>query len=762
MDLFAFIRHADPTEVRIGEKQIKDGQTPLLDSTRGRVVSLAVGDDQAEPSVPVVHGDHNDEVDNVGTHDRNKEGSDAELRDQNEEGGHVVQDEGAASGASGSVLPPKKLREDHNTFSDTGASSDGKTLIALQGLLERSTLAVEVGVTLVTTVPFVTSSVTLTSKHSSHHSSTNVVDVKVSSFDRYYVPPILVMTTVLSTTATAGASTVLVFGTGTRPLHRSVFSDFASPSAAGPDVTDSETLQQIYVPKCNVINDFALYEPKACRSVVDHLAPPTCLSAEVRMRCEHNLRERKRFEDKCARHGDLLNKKDIEIADLKTQLSLKEAEAAEAIRLHGQVSVIEAPKAARVGELYNLKERNSVHEEEKGVLDRKVEALESAVVSKETELAIKAASLESQKDNLTDQVSLLETTCSGLRDQVSGYELFKEQFEADQDEQVKVLSDRVAELDPKIISMDIHLDEEFYPRFLTIIAAIGRAIDKGMQIELVAGIGHGKAGRGLADDAAYDPSAEAKYVSVFLVFRNLDFEFLSLLESQKDASIADIMDSFRLEVHACVPKVKEGASCHQLSIFDVMGPLVDPLSFENLVGEASASGVLVTVAVTTALSTTFSYTSFVPPISVADYGMPDVEPQPEASHSHKIIFEQETLETSSENPATMLPSIHMVPSHLRPSFPSSSAWLASLFRYTRSPGLKLVLRTLESLVVLYHIYLYGPEGRHANFGFDHSFRPYVSENGVSLLLYLIMASVFSFHQTIGLRMFDEGKALADA
>ncbi|GJU53989.1 hypothetical protein Tco_1227703 [Tanacetum coccineum] len=35
------------------------------------------------------------------------------------------------------------------------------------------------------------------------------------------------------------------------------------------------------------------------------------------------------------------------------------------------------------------------------------------------------------------------------------------------------------------------------------------------------------------------------------------------------------------------------------------------------------------------------------------------------------------------------------PSHLGPSFPSYSAWLASLFRYTRSPGLKLVLQTLE-------------------------------------------------------------------
>ncbi|GKA02194.1 hypothetical protein Tco_0674859, partial [Tanacetum coccineum] len=34
------------------------------------------------------------------------------------------------------------------------------------------------------------------------------------------------------------------------------------------------------------------------------------------------------------------------------------------------------------------------------------------------------------------------------------------------------------------------------------------------------------------------------------------------------------------------------------------------------------------------------------------------------------------------------------PSHLGPSFPVSSAWLASLLQYTKSPGLKLVFRTL--------------------------------------------------------------------
>ncbi|GKC45079.1 hypothetical protein Tco_1062801 [Tanacetum coccineum] len=41
MDLFALINHADPTNVRIGEKKIEEGRVSLLESTRGHVVLLA-------------------------------------------------------------------------------------------------------------------------------------------------------------------------------------------------------------------------------------------------------------------------------------------------------------------------------------------------------------------------------------------------------------------------------------------------------------------------------------------------------------------------------------------------------------------------------------------------------------------------------------------------------------------------------------------------------------------------------------------------
>ncbi|GJX17001.1 hypothetical protein Tco_0217833 [Tanacetum coccineum] len=270
---------------------------------------------------------------------------------------------------------------------------------------------------------------------------------------------------------------------------------------------DSETLQQIYVPKWNVINDYVLDDPEVCRSMTDQLAPPeffsqlrgmdceqlfvefnvgaarqTYLSAEVRLRSEYNYRERKKFERKCQRHTDLLKEKDAKIASLKARLSLKEAEATE---------------------------RNSVLEEEKGVIDEKVTIVESVAIAKETELAslttkmdkliqdlsslqlsfeelsIRASSLESQKGGLTDRVSSLETACSVLRTQVSGYKLFKEQIEAVQDEQVKVLSDRVAKLDSGLMGMAVHLDEEFYPRFLTTIAGQRWIISCGFRLAVM-------------------------------------------------------------------------------------------------------------------------------------------------------------------------------------------------------------------------------------------------------------------------------------
>ncbi|GJY02162.1 hypothetical protein Tco_0360314 [Tanacetum coccineum] len=626
MDLFAFINHADPTKVQIGEKQIEEGQTPLLESTKGRVVPLVGVDDQ---------GDQNDDVHDAGNqNDDVQDAKDVVPSTVVEKARGTRKKRKAAGGASGSTLPLKSLRTDHGSPS-VGASTGGKSVVTLQGLLERSTLPVEVGVTAVATLPFITSSVSLTperegdgrtdsvtgpdlrtqhpaerfviSSDSSHYSSATAADDEVTSIVRSSAPPPPVLTATVATTAIAGATSAPVHESGIRPVQRSIFRDSASPSTAGADVAGP--------------------------------SQPTG--------AEHNYRERKKFERKCQRQVDLLKENDTEIVNLKAQLSLKEAEAVEAIRLRGQVATVVVVEAARTNELNGLKERNSALEDEKSVLESKVVALESADATIVAELAsltaqtaklthdlselglscdelsVMASSLEAERDRLISQVSLLKGTCFELRDEVPGYKLFKEQIEVVQDEQVKVLSDKKAGLDAELMGMALHLDEEFYPYFLTTIAGQRWILGRGPRLVVM------KCLQSLEYLAALGGPSAVYYVSAVNALCNVDFPLLAQLESHKDASIADIMGLLHLE-----------------------GPAAEPLSAENLVGEASTSGVPAVVAATTALSTTFVEASFVPLIPASDYKVVDTEAQARTSSSHKIIFEEETLETSLENPTT--------------------------------------------------------------------------------------------------------------
>ncbi|GJR54262.1 hypothetical protein Tco_1404783 [Tanacetum coccineum] len=231
-----------------------------------------------------------------------------------------------------------------------------------------------------------------------------------------------------------------------------------------------------------------------------------CLGAKVRMRAKHTLEQKDRLEDKCAEQTTRLSKKGAKITHLKSLLSLREAEATEAIRLRCQLSTVEAANAAKSNELRDLKERNFVLEEEKEVLSEKVTTLESVTTAKETELGLKVVSLESKRDSLADQKSSLD----------SAFELFRERMEAMQDEQTKVLDG------------------------------------------LKAGIDHRKAGRNLYVIEAYDPSEEAKYVDAVNALCAVDFSLISVLKSKKDACMADIIDSLRLEGPlAEIPRAEE-------------------------------------------------------------------------------------------------------------------------------------------------------------------------------------------------------------
>ncbi|GKC93191.1 hypothetical protein Tco_1158633, partial [Tanacetum coccineum] len=115
MDLFSFIRHFDPTKVLIGERERAEGEVKLLTMTEGRVVPLV-------PLSVAASGGNSDSIDKLFN-----EGAMLDRTSPSKRKKKTARD------ASGSGLPPKKLRDDyHVAYSNTG----GKSLAAIRGLIQ--------------------------------------------------------------------------------------------------------------------------------------------------------------------------------------------------------------------------------------------------------------------------------------------------------------------------------------------------------------------------------------------------------------------------------------------------------------------------------------------------------------------------------------------------------------------------------------------------------------------------------------------------
>ncbi|GJV86047.1 hypothetical protein Tco_1525945 [Tanacetum coccineum] len=539
--------------------------------------------------------------------------------------------------ASGSSHPSKKLRGGYET---SGGATSGKSSSVLKELLASSMLNVEVGVAAVATLPLVTSSVSATPEHenSSHHSSTNASGAEGDSIIRSSVVP-SVMTEAVVTSHSVNAPLVLETGTKvTSPVHASMFHESDSTETVKVDAAE--------------FNVGTVHQ--------------ACLNVEVRMRTEYCLSKRKRLESECEKKDDLLKAKDDEIENLKAQLLLKETEAAKAAHLRAQVSATEATEKMHAAEIDALKQRNVALKNEKDSLDGKVAELQSSVSAKDLELKdlnVVVSSLRSQKDGLVDQV---------------------------------------AKLDADLLEMALHLEEKFYPHLLTTIsgrrwllthglklafvkclnsqeylsalgAAISRAIEKGMQDGLSAGIVHRKEGRSLANVAAYNPVAKADYNSSLQRFREVDFHLLSELSSYKNASVEDIMnllqpegpltDASRMsdlqpnvdQLMLLVHRIRENVAAKRSALIGVWTPLVDALSAENLVGAVDIfDSVPVTNVTTTALSTTFAFASSIPPITIEDYEILGTDGPENAQTNGQgnvasfptVEFEKEELDTT--------------------------------------------------------------------------------------------------------------------
>ncbi|GJU33972.1 hypothetical protein Tco_1182326 [Tanacetum coccineum] len=666
MDLFAFIRHSDPTKVRVRERNLVDGELKLLKMIEGRTVAL-------DPPATAVSGGSSDSIDRLFYEGDNAGQEHSTERDDVQEeviakdASEVVVEKPQKNrkrkvieDASGFALPPKNDAMRPGVTASVTPTPDVKTVDSMFGLNLR------------TRPPHVR--YVVSSDSSLHSNSYSEAASLVRSVANAPVVTVVVTTTI-DTNVVAGSKAKDVLreiehigdsaSAGRIDTDEVSISKLKKPSISldsfyASQSLNTETLHRVYVPiwKLRAMDYDHLYFEFNVRTVRQ-----VCLGAEVRMRAEHTLEKKNELEDKCVVQANLLSERDTKIAHLKSLLYLKEAEAMEAISLRSQLTALEAADASKSAKLRGLKEKDFALEGEKNALCK-----------------------------------------SSL---VSAFEFFKGQVEKMQDEQVGVLIDRVAAIDSDLMEMALHMDAEFYPRYLTTIAgrrwllnrrlklvlskclsspeylsamgeAIGHAIDKGMQDGLAAGIEHGVAGRSITDVAAYNPSAESDYVAAVNALQSVSFPLLAQLEAHKDASMADIMDLLRLEsptvetsearppqpsldelmipihrledqvvigetslafslevAHNRVQRLRGDATARRLSLTDSIRPLVEPLSSRVLTGEASSSA---DVTVTTALATTFAQTFPIP-----------AGPSTEVPPSPKIVFEEEELDTTLEH-----------------------------------------------------------------------------------------------------------------
>ncbi|GJV96893.1 hypothetical protein Tco_1548470 [Tanacetum coccineum] len=736
MDIFAFIHTPDPSKVKVVERERKEDKPRLLETTVDRTVPLLpVAPDRGESELDA----NVDKLfDEGGSGTQTKQGDSAgdgggqginiqpvtETIDTVAEAVVPLQPrlpkkrKTIVADAGGPSYPPKKLREDHGTPS--GPSIAGKSMSVVQRLLVGAVLNVEVRGEPIPTLPFVTSSVSATPEYSSHHSGANIAEAEVDSFAR---PSFSVITTATTITSTADP-TVTVKEKIVKP---SIFSaDSTSTGGTDPamggftDLTGSDllvggirtvvdpesALHKVYVPQWNVTNGSHLDDGGVCREMVDEFAPlkffasvrgmeqdqlftefnvraarQMSLSTEVRMRAEYNIREKRRLESVVKEKDALVKARDEEIRNLKAQLLLKEAEAAEAIRLRTEASKFEAVEKSLQGEVEALKERNITLEKEKNDLDMKVTDLTASVAVREREVAdldTQLTSVKSQNDNLVDWVQ-------GI---------------------FRWTSRKSHSLYTDFVEMALHLEEKLYSHLLTTIsdrrwllthgmelaiskclnsieylsalgAAIGKAVEKGMQDGLSAGIIHGTEGRYFSNVDAYNPSAEADYISALQRLQSVNFSLLAELKSNKDASIDTLINILRLEdtlaerlgltglqphvdqlmvpIHhsldrvvvgasalslsldvssSCIRKIKENIANHRSTLCDVFFPLAKPLSVIALTCTEGTSGVVPAAAdTTTTLSTTLASTSTVTPISVDDYEVTGTDDQAAANEN---------------------------------------------------------------------------------------------------------------------------------
>ncbi|GJS16735.1 hypothetical protein Tco_0411207 [Tanacetum coccineum] len=544
MDLNAFIWTADPRKVRIVERARAENEEPIVTVAKHRTVtplptSVVRPSRDLSKSVEIEFGGDVSGSAGRGQEDASIGGySDAELivpvttgvaaetgssrakRPKKKRVVHESEDTPAAS------HPPKRLRADYGNTS--GSVIKGKSPGVLNRLLRASQLTVEQGVAALPTIHFITSSVIASSlekggghtdsatasalrtigpserfmvlSDSSHYSSAKSTDAEVDSLITFVAPDKNVPTPSIFAVSSSSEKT-------DRTL--SLFagrsgSDFVAGSIRAEGDVDT-SLQEVYIPEWTVTKGFELNDGRSCANMIDHFTPPAffktvrgmeheqlfaefnvsaarnlSLSSEVRMRAEYNILEKRKWRSLAEERNDLLQVKDKEIEELKSQLLQARDESMEVAST--------------------------------SALNLKVTSLESTIAEKDHEL------------------SDLEPLSSSL---MSHNQRLVDQLEEFQDNLMKPLKARLAEIDADFTRCCMHFWDSFHPHLLNVIAGRRWLLAHGMRLLIAKCLNSYEymealenAGRCLNDLEAYNPSAEDDFNSAVQALRSLDFPLL--------------------------------------------------------------------------------------------------------------------------------------------------------------------------------------------------------------------------------------------
>nr|GEZ84839.1 hypothetical protein [Tanacetum cinerariifolium] len=275
-----------------------------------------------------------------------------------------------------------------------------------------------------------------------------------------------------------------------------VAEDPGSENASSP--TEVGSPRSVYRPEWGVTNGSLLDTPEACQDLVDHAAHLVAMGSQLRLRFEQEAKLLKKSVGQVARRDKRIQARELEIKNLEALL--------------------------------------------------------------ETEAETKRAA---------ERVAALQEQVSGEEKLKTAFEEFK-RYEDDRVEQ------RCAELDARLDALSIDFDEELYPHMLTAIAGrrwvighglhlammkcaeslemrqafadvVSGRVAKGMSEGLKHGVEHGWTQLELESIEAYDPEAEAKFVTALQSLKDLKFSLLDQLESLTDAPLDVIMAALYLE-----------------------------------------------------------------------------------------------------------------------------------------------------------------------------------------------------------------------